>query len=68
MPINSIFAGRVRVWKVCGQWTWCPEAEAAPLGAKIANRYLGDPDVIHLMHSERHGEYIRGAVKRSEPA
>lgn len=56
--------GRVRIWKEGDKWKWCPEGQSAPLGAKIADRYLGNTDhVIYLKHGGREGEYIRGAVK-----
>ncbi|MBA3484665.1 MAG: hypothetical protein H0T51_22910 [Pirellulales bacterium] len=58
------FAGRVRIWKDGDKWKWCPEDDSAPLGAKIADRYLGNvEDVIYLKHSGQEGQYIHGAVK-----
>jgi hypothetical protein len=57
------FAGRVRVWKDGDQWKWRQEDESAPPSAKLADRYLGNSDVIYLKHGEQQGQYFYGAVK-----
>ena len=64
MQNNFTFEGRVRIWKDGGKWKWCPDDEVAPMGAKIADRYLGNAgEVVYLKHSDQEGEYIYGAVK-----
>ena len=64
MQSTPKFLGNVHIWKDGDVWRWVPEGTPAPSNAILGKRYGGDGDVvIYVEHSDKHGEFIRGAVK-----
>ena len=57
------FLGMVRVWRDDDTWKWAAFDATAPDGAKFGSLYQsGDAHVILVQHSDKHGEFIHGAV------